>query len=71
MQVVAISDASHDFFGPSIAASRSGRILLAFNRSGSASPDADISVYAAVGGFNSSTVTMRSPFLVRQGTISN
>jgi hypothetical protein len=66
-----ISDATHDFFYPSIAASRSGRILLVFNRSGSASPDGNISVYAAVGGFNSSSVTMGSPFLLQQGSIGN
>jgi len=66
-----INDATHDFFYPSIAASRSGRILLAFNRSGSASPDGNISVYAAVGTVSSSGVTMGSPFLVRQGSIGN
>ena len=66
-----ISDATHDYFYPSIAANRSGRILLAFNRSGSASPDGNISIYAAVGTVSSTGVTMGSPFLVRQGTIGN
>jgi hypothetical protein len=66
-----ISDATHDFFEPSIAASRSGKILLAFNRSGSVSPGGNISVYAAVGTFSSTGVTMGSPFLVRQGSVSN
>jgi hypothetical protein len=66
-----ISDATHDFFEPSIAASRSGKILLAFNRSGSTSPAGDISVYAAVGTYSSSGVTMGSPFLVQQGSVGN
>jgi hypothetical protein len=66
-----ISDATHDFFEPSIAASRSGRILLSFNRSGSASPDGNISVYAAVGTYSSTGVTMGSPFLVQQGSVGN
>ena len=66
-----ISDATHDFFYPSIAANHSGKILLAFNRSGSTSPDGNISVYAAVGTVTSTGVTMGSPFLVRQGTIGN
>ena len=66
-----ISDATHYFFEPSIAASRSGKILLAFNRSGSVSPAGDISVYAAVGTFSSTGVTMGSPFLVRQGSVNN
>jgi len=65
-----ISDATHDFFEPSIAANHSGKILLAFNRSGLVNPDGAISVYAAVGTFSSSGVTMGSPFLVRQGTVS-
>ena len=66
-----ISDGTHDFFYPSIAANHSGKILIAFNRSGSTSPDGDISVYAAVGTYSSTGVTMGSPFLVRQGTVSN
>jgi hypothetical protein len=66
-----ISDATHDFTYPSIAANHSGKILLAFNRSGSTSPDGNISIYAAVGTFTSNGVTMGSPFLVRQGTIGN
>jgi hypothetical protein len=66
-----ISDATHDFFEASIAANHNGKILLAFNRSGPVSPDGDISVYAAVGTFNSTGVTMGSPFLVRQGTVNN
>jgi hypothetical protein len=66
-----ISDATHDFFYPSIAASRSGRILLAFNRSGSASPEGNISVYVAAGTVSSNGVTMGSPFMVRQGSIGN
>jgi hypothetical protein len=66
-----ISDATHDFFYPSIAANHSGSILLAFNRSGPTSPDGNISIYAAVGTVTSSGVTMGSPFLVRQGTIGN
>jgi hypothetical protein len=66
-----ISDASHDFFYPSIAANHSGRILLVFNRSGSSSPDGDIGIYAAAGSFTASSVTMGSPFLVRQGTVSD
>jgi hypothetical protein len=66
-----ISDATHDFFYPSIAANHSGKILLAFNRSGSTSPDGDISIYAAVGTVTGNGVTMGSPFLVKQGTIPN
>jgi hypothetical protein len=66
-----ISDATHDYFYPSIAANHSGKILLAFNRSGSTSPDGDISIYAAVGTVTSNGVTMGSPFLVKQGTIPN
>jgi hypothetical protein len=66
-----ISDSTHDYFYPSIAANHSGGVLLAFNRSGSASPDGNISIYAAVGTVTSTGVTMGSPFLVRQGTIGN
>ena len=66
-----ISDGSHDFFYPSIAANRSGRILIGFNRSGSASPDGNISVYAAVGSLNGTIVTMGLPFLVQQGVVSD
>jgi len=66
-----ISDATHDFFYPSIAANHSGSVLLAFNRSGPTSPDGNISIYAAVGTVTSNGVTMGSPFLVKQGTISN
>ena len=66
-----ISDATHDYFYPSIAASHSGGILLAFNRSGSTSSDGNISIYAAVGTVTSTGVAMGSPFLVRQGTIGN
>ena len=66
-----ISDATHDFFYPSIAANHNGSFLLAFNRSGSTSPAGDISVYAAVGSFTASGVSMGSPFLVKQGTVSN
>jgi hypothetical protein len=66
-----ISDGTHDFFYPSIAANHNGRFLLAFNRSGSTSPDGDISIYAAVGSFTASSVTMGSPFLVLQGTVSD
>jgi hypothetical protein len=65
-----ISDASHDFTYPSIAANHNGKFLLAFNRIGSASPDGDISIYAAVGSFTASSATMGSPFLVKQGTVS-
>lgn len=66
-----ISDGTHDFFYPSIAANHNGRILLAFNRSGPTSPGGDISIYAAVGSFTASSVTMGSPFLVEQGTVSD
>jgi hypothetical protein len=66
-----IGDSTYDYFYPSIAANHSGKILLAFNRSGATSPDGDISVYAAVGSINGSTVTMGSPFLVRPGSINN
>ncbi len=66
-----ISDASHDYFAPSIAANHGGQIVLAFNRSGPISPDGDISVYAAVGSVSGSGVTMGSPFLVQQGNVSD
>jgi hypothetical protein len=66
-----ISDSTHDFFYPSIAANHSGKFLIAFNRSGSTSPDGDISIYAAVGTVNGSSVTVGAPFVVQQGTISN
>jgi hypothetical protein len=65
-----ISDGIHDFTYPSIAANHSGRFLLAFNRSGSSSPDGNISIYAAVGTVNGSAVTVGAPFLVQQGTVS-
>jgi hypothetical protein len=66
-----ISDASHDFTYPSIAANHNGGILLVFNRIGSTSPDGDISIYAAVGSYTASGVTMGSPSLVRQGSVSD
>jgi hypothetical protein len=66
-----ISDSTHDYYEPSIAANRSGRILLAFNRSGPTSPDGNISVYAAVGTCTSSNVVMGSAFLVNSGTVGN
>jgi hypothetical protein len=66
-----ISDTTHDFFYPSIAANHSGKILLVFNRSGPSSPDGDISVYGAVGTVNASSVTMGSPFLIQQGSVNN
>lgn len=66
-----ISDATHDYFYPSIAANHSGGVLLAVNRSGSTGPDGNISVYAAVGTVTSTGVTMGSPFLVKQGTVGN
>ena len=66
-----ISDATYDYYYPSIAANHGGKILLAFNRSGATSPAGDISVYAAVGSINGSSVTMGSPFLVRAGNVSN
>ena len=66
-----ISDATYDYFQPSIAANRSGKFLIVFNRSGSISPAGNISIYGAVGTINGSTVTMGSPFLVQQGGVSN
>jgi hypothetical protein len=66
-----ISDPSYDFFYPSIATSHNGKILLAFNRCGTVTPAGDISIYAAIGTITNSTVTMGSPFLLKQGTINN
>jgi hypothetical protein len=66
-----ISNASFDFFYPSIAANNSGQFLMAFNRSGSTAPAGDISIYGAVGTVSGSTVTMGSPFLIQTGVVSN
>jgi hypothetical protein len=66
-----INDATHDFYYPSIAANHAGKILLVFNRSGSSSPDGNISIYAAVGTVTNGGVTMGTPFLVRQGSVSS
>ncbi len=64
-----ISDPNFDFFQPSIAASHNGKILMAFNRCGTNSPASNnISIYAITGTFTNSTVTMGSPFLLKQGT---
>jgi len=66
-----ISDGTHDFFYPSIAANHSGKFLLAFNRAGPTSPTGNISIYAAVGTVSGSSVTVGSPFLIQQGTVSD
>ncbi len=66
-----ISDSSYDFFYPTIAASHNGKILVAFNRCGTVSPAGNISIYAAVGTFTNSTVTMGAPFLLKQGNTSS
>lgn len=66
-----ISNASFDYFQPSITASHNGKILLAFNRCGTVAPAGDISIYAAVGTITNGTVSMGSPFLLKQGTVNN
>ncbi len=66
-----ISSVSFDYFQPSIAANRKGQFLMAFNRSGSTAPGGDISIYGAVGSVSGSTATMGSPFLIKQGNVSN
>ncbi len=66
-----ISDSTFDYFYPSIAASHNGKILLAFNRSGTSSPAGDISIYAVAGSITNNTVTMGSPFVLKAGTIQN
>jgi hypothetical protein len=66
-----ISDASYDFFQPSIAANHHGNILLAFNRCGTANPAGDISIYAAVGSVTNGVAAMGSPFVLKPGTVSN
>jgi hypothetical protein len=66
-----ISNASFDFFYPSIAANSKGQFLLAFNRSGSATPAGDISIYGAVGSVSNTTVTMGSPFPIQTGSVSD
>lgn len=66
-----ISDPAYDFFQPSIAASRNGKILMGFNRCGTANPAGDISIYAAVGFITNGVVTMGAPFVLKQGTVPN
>ena len=66
-----ISDPNFDFTYPSIAISHSGKILMAFNRIGTTAPAGDISIYAALGGISNGVATMGSPFLLKQGTVSN
>jgi hypothetical protein len=66
-----ISNASFDFFQPSIAANSKGQFLMAFNRSGSTAPAGNISIYGAVGSVSGSTVTMGSAFLIQTGAVSN
>lgn len=65
-----ISDASYDFFQPAIAANHNGKIVLAFNRCGTASPAGNISIYAAIGTITNGTVTMGAPFLLKQGNVT-
>jgi hypothetical protein len=66
-----ISNPSYDFFQPSIAANHQGKILLSFNRCGTASPEGNISIYAVAGTIANSVVTMGSPFLLKQGNFSS
>ncbi len=66
-----VSDISYDYFQPSIAANGRGQFVMTFNRSGSTAPAGDISIYGLTGSISNTTVTVGSPFLIRQGTISN
>lgn len=66
-----ITDPSYDFIYPSIAASRSGRVLLSFNRVGTIAPAGDLSIYAALGTVANGVATMGAPFLLKQGAVSN
>ncbi len=65
-----ISDSNYDYFQPAIAANHAGKILLGFNRCGTAAPAGYLSVYAAVGTLTNGTVTMGAPFVVQAGTLN-
>ncbi len=66
-----VTDPNYDFTYPSIAASHSGKVLMAFNRTGATAPAGDISIYAVSGTMVNGVVTMGTPFLLQQGNISN
>ena len=66
-----VTDANYDFTYPSIAASHSGKVLMAFNRIGTTAPAGDISIFAVVGTVSNCIVTMGSPFVLKAGSVSN
>ncbi|HSY19883.1 MAG TPA: hypothetical protein VK815_16185 [Candidatus Acidoferrales bacterium] len=66
-----ITSNNYDFYQPSIAANKGGKMLLGFNRSGSVTTTGDISIYAAVGTWSGAGASMGAPFLIKQGTVSN
>ena len=67
-----ISDPNFDFTYPSIAANASGDFLLAYNRSGSASPSGLISSFGTICHLNTGTnaVACDNPLLLQASTVS-
>ena len=66
-----ISSNNYDFFQPSIAANKNGKMLLSFNRCGTTATLGNISIYGAVGTWSGASASMGAPFLIKQSTISN
>jgi hypothetical protein len=66
-----ITSNNYDFYQPSIAANKNGKMLLGFNRSGSVTTTGDISIYAALGTWSGAGASMGAPFLIKQGIVSN
>lgn len=66
-----ITSNNYDFYQPSIAANKGGKMLLGFNRSGTVTTTGNISVYGAVGTWSGAGASMGAPFLIKQGSVSN
>ena len=62
---------NYDFFQPSIAASRKGKFLVAFNRASNTATNGQISIYGALGSWSSAGASLGAPFLIQQGGVTN
>ena len=66
-----IADSNYNFLQPSIAVNPDGTFVIAFNRVGSTAGSGNIGIYAAVGTTTGSVISVGSPFVLQEGTISN
>ena len=66
-----VSSNNYDFFQPSIAANKNGKIFLSFNRVGTTPTLGNISIYGAVGNWSGASASLGAPFLIKQSTVSN